>query len=306
MNDQAKKLREIINNLKKQNKDKNELTFSENSTDNDHTRVITITSGKGGVGKSNFTINLALALSKLGYKITILDADLGCANVDVILGIIPKYTLAHVIRKEKTLEEVIVQGPEGIRLISGGSGLRELTDLTEEQIASLMNNLKSIGKNSDFILIDTGAGISNSVLSFVEATSEIILVTTPEPTSITDAYAVLKNIILKDHEKIVRVLINRVENSQEGLEIFNKLNIASQRFLNIALQRLGYLYDDHLVSKSVKLQKPFLLSYPNSLVSKGIETIASRLINESSSEVFEVSGLKRFIHKFIYGHKKSI
>ncbi|QXM06131.1 MinD/ParA family protein [Crassaminicella indica] len=305
MNDQAKKLREIINNLKKKNENQNNLTISENVTDNNNTRVITITSGKGGVGKSNFTINLALALSKLGYKITILDADLGCANIDVILGIIPKYTLANVIRREKKLEEVLIEGPEGIRLISGGSGLRELTNLTEEQIVNLMNNLRSLGKNTDFILIDTGAGINNSVLSFIEATSEVILVTTPEPTSITDAYAVLKNIILGDDEKVVRVLVNRVENSQEGLEIFNKLNMASQKFLNISLQRLGYLYDDHLVSKSVKLQKPVLLSYPNSLVSKGVETIASRLINESNSEIFEVSGLKRFIHKFIYSCKKT-
>ncbi|MCT4618632.1 MAG: MinD/ParA family protein [Marinisporobacter sp.] len=306
MNDQAKKLREIINNIKKKNDIQSNVKSSQNMIDNDNARVITITSGKGGVGKSNFTINLALALSKLGYKVTILDADLGCANIDVILGIIPKYTLVHVMRREKTLEEVIAEGPKGIRLISGGSGLKELTALTEEQINDLMSNLRNLGKNTDFILIDTGAGINNSVLSFIEAASEIILVTTPEPTSITDAYAVLKNTILDDDEKIVRVLVNRVENNEEGLEIFNKLNMASQKFLNMTLQRLGYLYDDHLVSKSVKLQKPFLLSYPNSLVSKGIETIASRLVNESSSEVFQVSGLKRFIHKFVYSYKKSI
>ncbi|MCT4606740.1 MAG: MinD/ParA family protein [Marinisporobacter sp.] len=306
MNDQAKKLREIINNLKKKNEIQSNATSSQNITDNDNARVITITSGKGGVGKSNFTINLALALSKLGHKVTILDADLGCANIDVILGIIPKYTLLHVMRREKTLEEVIAKGPEGIRLISGGSGLRELTALTEEQINDLMSNLRSLGENTDFILIDTGAGINHSVLSFIEAASEIILVTTPEPTSITDAYAVLKNIILDDDEKIVRVLVNRVENNEEGVEIFNKLNMASQKFLNMTLQRLGYLYDDQLVSKSVKLQKPFLLSYPNSLVSKGVETIASRLVNESSAEIFEVSGLKRFIHKFVYSYKKSI
>lgn len=306
MNDQAKKLRDIINNLKKQqNKEQENLSSSENMVDTD-TRVITITSGKGGVGKSNFTINLGLSLSKLGYKVTILDADLGLANIDVILGVIPKYSLVHVMRKEKTLEEVIVEGPRGIKLISGGSGLKEVTNLTEEQITYLMMNLKLLGKTADFILVDTGAGINNSVLSFIDAASEIILVTTPEPTSITDAYAVLKNIVLNDKEKIIRVLINRVENNEEGLAVFNKLNTVSQRFLNISLQRLGYLYDDVLVSRSVKAQKPFLLSYPNSLVSKGVETIASRLVNEENSEIFEASGLKKFIHKFFYSYKKSL
>ncbi|QEK12256.1 MinD/ParA family protein [Crassaminicella thermophila] len=306
MNDQAKKLREIVKNIKKQNRNESNVIFSERDTANEHTRVITVTSGKGGVGKSNFTINLGLALIKLGYKVTILDADLGLANVDVILGLIPKYTLAHVIRNEKTLEEIIIEGPEGIKLISGGSGLKELVDLTEEQINNLISNLRLLGKDTDFILIDTGAGINHSVLSFIEAASEIILVTTPEPTSITDAYAVLKNIVLNDKEKIIRVLINRAENNQEGLDIFNKLDMAAKRFLNINLQKLGVLYDDNLVSKSVKLQKPFLLSYPNSLVSKGVEMIASKLVNESNSNTFEVSGLKRFIHKFIYRYKKPI
>ncbi|TCO79928.1 MinD/ParA family protein [Marinisporobacter balticus] len=306
MNDQAKKLREIIHNIKKQNKEAHSPTFSKNTADTDSTRVITITSGKGGVGKSNFTINLGLSLNKLGYKVTILDADLGLANIDIILGVIPKYSLAHVIRKEKSLEEIMVEGPGGIKLISGGSGLKELANLTEEQITNLIVNLKLLGKSTDFILIDTGAGINNSVLSFVDAASEIILVTTPEPTSITDAYAVLKNIVLNDKEKIIRVLINRVENNEEGLEVFNKLNTASQRFLNVSLQRLGYLYDDILVSRAVKRQTPFLLVYPNSLVSKGVETIASRLVNETNSEVFEVSGLKKFIHKFFYSHRESL
>lgn len=306
MNDQAQKLREIINSLKRNNLDA--VTDSDKITTMNErdARVITITSGKGGVGKSNFTLNLGLALRNLGFSVTILDADLGLANIDVIIGLIPKYSLAHVIRKEKSIEEVMVEGPQGIKIISGGSGLRELVNLTEEQINHLIENLKTIGRETDFILIDTGAGINHSVLSFVNATDEIIIVTTPEPTSITDAYAMIKNIVAEGVDKRIRLLINRVDNNQEGLDIYNKLNTAAQRFLNITLEQLGYLYDDTAVSKSVKAQRPFILNYPNSLVSQGIHSIASRIINEQTSEVFEVSGLKKFINKFFYGQRKSI
>ncbi|MFT9494990.1 MinD/ParA family protein [Anaerosolibacter sp.] len=306
MNDQAQKLREIINSLKRNNLDT--VTDQEKITaiNERDARVITITSGKGGVGKSNFTLNLGLALRNLGFSVTILDADLGLANIDVIIGLIPKYSLAHVIRKEKSIEEVMVEGPQGIKIISGGSGLRELVNLTEEQINHLIENLKTIGRETDFILIDTGAGINHSVLSFVNATDEIIIVTTPEPTSITDAYAMIKNIVAEGVDKRIRLLINRVDNNQEGLDIYNKLNTAAQRFLNITLEQLGYLYDDTAVSKSVKAQRPFILNYPNSLVSQGIHSIASRIINEQTSEVFEASGLKKFINKFFYGQRKSI
>jgi flagellar biosynthesis protein FlhG len=306
MNDQAQKLREIIKNLKRNNTDVAIEQEKINSINERDARVITITSGKGGVGKSNFTLNLGIALRDLGFSVTILDADLGLANIDVITGLIPKYSLAHVIRKEKTIEEVMVEGPHGIKIISGGSGLRELVNLTEEQICHLIENLKAIGRETDFILIDTGAGINQSVLSFVNATDEIIIVTTAEPTAITDAYAMIKNIVAEGVDKRIRLLINRVDNNQEGLDIYNKLNTAAQRFLNITLEQLGYLYDDTAVSKSVKAQRPFVLNYPNSLVSQGINSIASRIINEQTSEVFEVSGLKKFISKFFYGQRRSI
>ncbi|KXG75767.1 MinD/ParA family protein [Thermotalea metallivorans] len=307
MNDQAQKLREIVSNIKKQNRHLQSHGPDEISDPGrKDARVITVTSGKGGVGKSNFTINLGLALRKLGFEVTILDADLGLANIDVIIGLIPKYSLAHVIRKEKTIEEIMAEGPQGIKIISGGSGLRELVNLSEEQLNHLIENLKILGKTTDFILIDTGAGINHSVLSFVKATHEVILVTTPEPTAITDAYAMIKNIVAEDREKKIRVLINRVENNQEGVEIYNKLNTAAQRFLNVTLERLGYLYDDVVVSKSVKSQKPFILSYPNSLISQGVESIASRIINEQTTEIFKASGFKKFINKLFYGHMKSI
>ena len=306
MKDQAQKLRDIVKNNNKAVKW--DITQSDPFTTTeevvDKTRVITVTSGKGGVGKTNFTINLGIALAKMGYKVTILDADLGLANIDVVIGLIPQFTLANVFRKEKSLEEVIVEGPKGVRIISGGSGLKELVDMSEEQLIDLVDNLKVIGKSSDFILIDTGAGINNAVLTFVNAGTEVILITTPEPTSITDAYAMIKNIVADDKDKLIRLLINRVESNEEGISIYNKINNASHRFLNITIQKLGFLYDDPIVSKSVKAQQPFLISYPNSLISQGIESIASRLVNESNTEVMNVSGLKRFIHKLMSNYKK--
>jgi flagellar biosynthesis protein FlhG len=305
MKDQAQKLREMVHALKKKNDyQKNETVLHHNIEDKEGARVIAITSGKGGVGKTNLTINLGIALSKLGYRVTILDADLGLANIDVVIGLIPKFTLADVIRGEKTLQEIIIEGPYRIQLISGGSGLKELVNLTEEQLLNLIKNLKYIGEVSDFILIDTGAGINYSVLSFVNATEEVILVTTPEPTSITDAYAMIKNIVYHDREKVIRVLVNRVEDAKEGLEVFNKLDNVSRKFLNRSLQRLGYLYDDTLVSKSVKLQKPFLLSYPNSLVSQEINRIAFQLVGKSDIENYEVSGFRRFMNRFMHHCKK--
>ncbi|MFZ5966572.1 MAG: MinD/ParA family protein [Bacillota bacterium] len=302
MNDQAKKLREMISTMKSQPQVAIQSNVSNESQDN--ARVLTITSGKGGVGKTNFTINLGLALRNLGYRVTILDADLGLANIDVISGIIPKFSLVHVVRNEKTIDEIMVEGPNGIKIISGGSGLRELVNLTDDQLSYLIENLKELGKSTDFILIDTGAGINNAVLSFVNATEEVILVTTPEPTSITDAYAMIKNIVAEDNTKKIRVLINRVEDNKEGSDIFNKLNTATQRFLNISLERLGYLYEDAAVSRSVKLQKPFILNYPNSVVSQGINSIAARLINELNTELYEASGLKRFLNRLFSNIRK--
>lgn len=305
MNDQAQRLRDMINTMKKQRiYESNQVEkIQAEITEEAHARVITITSGKGGVGKTNFTINLGLALRKLGYRVTILDADLGLANIDVVVGMIPKYTLAHVIRNEKSIEEVIVEGPEGIKIVSGGSGLSELVNLSEEQLSNIVYSLKVLGKSADFLLIDTGAGINHSVMSFVHATNEIVLVTTPEPTSITDAYAMIKNIVSYDKDKKIRLLINRIENNQEGAAIFEKLNTASQRFLNVSLEKLGYLYDDTVVSKSVKSQVPFLCNYPNSIVSQGVLSIASRITNESSNEIYQVSSFKRFMNKLFHGYR---
>ncbi len=273
--DQATKLRELINNRRRHSK---ELEIISNKGKD--TRIICVTSGKGGVGKTNFTINLGMELSKLGQRVVIIDADLGLANIDVILGTVPKYTLLDIIHSDKSIEEVIMNGPNNIQIISGGSGVLELVDMPPASIQSLIEKFDSINNYADIILIDTGAGLSSSVLSFVLSAQEVIVVTTPEPTSITDAYAMIKTINLKEKNKKIKVIINRVENITEGDIAFEKLSNAAKRFLSMELEKLGYVLDDSNVSRSVKKQRPFTIEYPNTVASKNIKNIAIKLTND--------------------------
>jgi len=287
MRDQAYNLRKLIS------KSKQPYNIDLNTSNDHNARVITIASGKGGVGKTNFTINLGIALSKLNKRVTIIDADLGLSNVDVVLGLVPKYTLANVVRGEISILDIGIKGPNGINIISGGSGIVDMIDLPNEEVTNLINNFLLLNDISDYILIDTGAGLSNSIISFIKAADEMILIINPEPTSITDAYAVVKNI--KNINKKIKLIINRAETSKEGFEVFNKINSASKRFLNMELENLGFIYEDPNVKRSVKEQKSFLLHYPNSVASKGIELIAYNLVN-NSNDIKNFGGLKRFIN----------
>jgi len=284
--DQAQKLRDIVKDVRE-----DEIL---NSTYSRDSRIITVSSGKGGVGKTNFTVNLGIALSKQGKRVTIIDADLGLANVDVILGIIPRYTLSHIVRNEKTIEEIMLEGPHGLKVISGGSGMLDLVNLKDDQIDSLIHTFDKLNEISDYILIDTGAGLNNSVLSFIRAASDVVVVITPDPTSITDAYALIKNI--SEEENHINLVINRVESAKEGTEVFGKLERAAKKFLKIELNNLGYIYEDNNVKKSVRLQKPFSVEYPNSIATKGIELIAYNLVNKEN-KVATVNKFSAFINK---------
>ena len=241
-------------------------------------RVITITSGKGGVGKSNLAINLAISLSRLGKKVVVLDADFGLANIEVMLGIRPKYNLADLMFRGKSLAEIITEGPENVGFISGGSGIREMTNLTKEQLINLSARLAELDRQTDVVIIDTGAGISENVMEFVMLSAEVLLIATPEPTSITDAYALLKTLnhqpeFTREHCHI-KLIANKVVNEKNGRELFEKLSIVADKFLNISLEYMGAVPSDANMSKAVMKQQPLSIVYPNSQAARAIDDIA--------------------------------
>ncbi|RKD34454.1 MinD/ParA family protein [Thermohalobacter berrensis] len=291
MRDQAEKLREIMRDLKFSNNINNNRKRTKN------TRVLAITSGKGGVGKTNFTVNLAISLSNLGYKVVIFDADIGLANIDVLFGIYPKYTLADIINGRKNILDIITDGPNGIKIIAGGSGITELMNVDRIMLDKLSNQLEKLESMADFILIDTGAGVANTVLNFVKAADEVILVTTPEPTSLTDAYAMIKVLTMMDEDNKIQLVINRVKNSKEANDIYEKIEKVSSRFLNVNVEYLGYLYNSKLLTDSVIKQNPLLLMYPNSPIAKKINGIALKILGDQKSYE-DSSGIKKFVNVF--------
>lgn len=292
MKDQAEKLRQLIGQSRSSNSD----LESANKTKTNKTKVIAVTSGKGGVGKTNFAINLSISLSKLGHRVVVFDADIGLANIDVILGIIPKYTIADILDSGKDIIDIMTDGPNGIKIIAGGSGIRSLINLNNQKLDILTSQLQRLEEYADYIIIDTGAGLSTTVLNFVNASDEVILITTPEPTSLTDVYAMIKILKINGGNNKLKVVINKAESSGEADEIFNRLNRVSNKFLNTSIEKLGFVDDSKLVMQSVKSQDPFTLLYPNSNISKKINSIALKLSGEKQEE--QDSGLSNFVKKF--------
>ncbi|MCL2616068.1 MAG: MinD/ParA family protein, partial [Defluviitaleaceae bacterium] len=290
-NDQANRLRDIIKAKAAQDGIVVDDAIRTPLTDllSDHTqpipstrqgaKVITISSGKGGVGKTNFTVNLAIAMSRLGKRVVIIDADFGLANIEVILGVIPKYSFADVFAQRRTIEEVLTPGPMGVSFISGGSGLGNMANVTDEQLQFIVENFDVLDKVADVVLIDTGAGISKAVTSFVLASSETIIITTPEPTSITDAYAIIKTAREEmAHTLNFKLVVNRTDTPEEGGEIFTKLSRVCSRFLSIHIENLGAIpYDSSLV-KAVKSQTPVTVSFPDSQSAQAINEICHKIL----------------------------
>lgn len=240
-------------------------------------KVIAVTSGKGGVGKTNIVANLAIAFSIQGRSVLVLDADLGLGNIDVLLGLAPQFTLEHVILGEKSLSEVIVDGPSGIKILPTGSGVEELTALTAEQKLVLLSEFDRLENSIDLFLIDTGAGISSNVLYFSTMADEIIVVLTPEPTSLTDAYAIIKVLSQKHGEKNFKVLVNMARNEGDARDVFQKLSVVSDRFLDVAVDYLGFISMDDYVPMAVSEQKSVVASYPFARSSRELTNLAGKI-----------------------------
>ena len=244
------------------------------------TKIITIASGKGGVGKTNISLNLGIALGEFGKKVLILDADLGLANIDVLLGAAPKYNLSHVISGKRTIKDIIIKGPNDIDIIPGGSGVFELAQLPEEELNNFLTQLSQIDNEYDFLLIDTGAGLSKSVLSFSLAADEVFVITIPEPTSLTDAYGLIKTINRNRYMGKIKLIVNRVVSKEEGELTGKKIRIVVDRFLeNCDLDVLGFIHDDKMVINAVKRQEPFLISAPNSQAAADVYHIAADILD---------------------------
>lgn len=296
--DQAEQLRNII---KQRNRDPEKKA-----------RVITITSGKGGVGKSNAAVNLAVQLRRLDQKVIIFDADFGLANVEVMFGAIPKYNLSDLIYRGRQIKDIITSGPMDIGFISGGSGITGVNNLSRDQIAFLVHNLKALDQIADIILIDTGAGIADSVLEFVLASPEVLLITTPDPSSLTDSYSLLKalhrNPNFRKEDAAIKVIANRVTTAEDGWAVFEKLHAIVNQFLNGSLEYLGMVPMDPAVEKAIRQQIPVSIWNPEAKSSRAFAGLADDLLHRTYYHSNEKQGITQlfyeiFIKRFRGGAK---
>lgn len=286
--DQAEQLRNII---------------KQNATVRPAARVITVTSGKGGVGKSNVSINLAVQFRRLGKRVIIFDADFGLANIEVMFGAIPKHNLSDLIYKGKNIREVITMGPMDIGFISGGSGIAGMANLGHEYINYLIQNLAELDLLADVIIIDTGAGISEAVLEFLVSSGEVLLVTTPEPTSITDSYSLLK--ALSRHPRFnkeqtqIKVIANKVSSFEEGKQLFTKLNAVVNRYLKLDLSFISVVPEDAQLQKAVMQQTPISIQNPNAKSSQAFANLAKALETNATDPIYQKRGMAGFFANMV-------
>ena len=291
--DQAQQLRNVIK--------------KHNQVNQNTARVVTVTSGKGGVGKSNLAVNLAVQLRKEGKRVVIFDADFGLANVEVMFGAIPQYNLSDFIYRGKGIKEIITPGPMDIGFISGGSGIIGLNNLYREQIMYLVKAIHELNEIADFIIIDTGAGISDQVLEFVMASPEVLLVSTPEPSSLTDSYSLLKALYRNPNfvagSTTIHVVSNRVNSMEEGQAVYDKLNSVVSQFLHGKLNYLGMIPADTALEKAVRQQQTVSLLEPNAKSAKAFEVLAGNLLNGTHNQVSMRRGIGQMFSGFLMGHK---
>lgn len=271
-------------------------------------RVITVTSGKGGVGKSNASINLACQLKKMGQRVIILDADFGLANIEIMFGTVPKHNLCDLIYQGKSITDIITWGPMDIGFISGGSGIAGLSNLSRDYLNYIIQNLAKLDAMADVIIIDTGAGISDAVLDFLVASGEILVVATPEPTSITDSYSLLK--ALNRHPRFsredstIKVIANKVSSDEEGANMYSKLNSVVSRYLKLPMSYLGAIPQDAKLESAVMQQMPVSMQSPYAKSTKAFERMAYTLMDKEYDKSLSRRGMAAFFSHIVAGNKK--
>ena len=295
--DQAKELRRIVERHKQKGKKTGNL------------KTFTVISGKGGVGKSNLSINLACALAEQKKKVVLLDADLGLANLDMLCGITAKYNLSHLINGSRGLDEVLVSLEKDIWMLPGGSGIKELADLEEGRLVELIENVGLLEDRADVLLVDAGGGIHKSVLAFAAAADTVVLVTTPEPTAIRDAYGILKalkNSAESREKKDIVFVVNMANSEREGFEVANRLRMAASQFLELSVSYIGCILKDSFVEQAVRIRKPFYRLFPDSPAARCIrsivKTLSSGVARGEPVSVTQPRGLKAFFYRLARGY----
>lgn len=283
MYDQAQRLRQMVP------ADRSQIQHA--------TQVLTIASGKGGVGKSNFSLNFALGLSVAGKKVVVLDADVGFANIDVLMGKPPRKTLADMVTSGASVWDVLELGPYGIHYIAGGSGLHDLMNLSQEQFLHIVEQLTELQGFADYLIVDTGAGLTDATMRFILSSDDLIVVSTPEPTAMTDAYALIKLVTQRKQKATIHLVVNRATSLIEGKQAAEKLALVAKKFLDLELQTLGYVLDDPYVSKAVKEQIPFYVRYPESVAARCIEQLVRKQLKLNPGPQPGETGIKSFLSR---------
>jgi flagellar biosynthesis protein FlhG len=290
MEDQAEKLREIMRNKPESAKESEKNSRQANllTKKGGKTRIITITSGKGGVGKTNVSVNMALAYARLGKKVVVMDADLGLANVNIMLNMVPRFNLYDMIRKGKTMREIMVETDYGISIVAGALGISQIANLSDGERQNFIEELNTL-PFADIIIINTSAGVSSNVLDFIAAADDAVIITTPEPTAITDAYGIIK-IIATEYDNLdmeLKLVVNRVKGAAEAKKVADRMTNIAGQFLNLKVDYLGFIYDDPIVSQAVLRQKPFMVLDPKCKASICVQHIVGKM---EKSDLRETGG----------------
>jgi flagellar biosynthesis protein FlhG len=251
------------------------------SSEEHRARVLAVTSGKGGVGKTNISVNLAVALAKMGKRVVLIDVDIGLSNADVLLNVQPRFHLGHVLSGEVAPLEALISTDYGVFLLPGSNGTVSISDLTQSERDFLVDSFRRIESYADFVIIDTGAGISRNVVQFAAAADEVVVVTTPEPTAITDGYAMIKTASRQKGCGPVRLIVNQANDRTEAGRVADRLRMVSRRFLGLEVDTLGHLLVDERIRMAVRRRRPFVVEFPRGPGALGIRQICERVLGEN-------------------------